>query len=463
MRSLLNTETIMFKGVQTRLLLSTLLLAAAVAAGVVCLFWELYPLTILCALGAFGALWMILRLYRYNLHKITFMFNAIESGDHSFRFTERGRNSYDKFFNMALNRIKDLLSQARTEAREQEKYYELILSSVVTGVLVINEKGSVFQTNGEALRLLGIHLLTHVNQLARVDETLPATLLSLRDGESRSLTLQNERGTTHLALQASPVTIRGERLTIVSINDIERQLDEKELESWVRLTRVLTHEIMNAITPVVSLSDTLLHLPGATEDIRGGLEVIHSTGKGLIEFVDSYRSFTRIAQPHLKLLYVKPLLERLKRLTEEDIRGKDIAIEIEVSEEDLMIQADENQVSQVLLNLMKNAAAAIGERSGGEGPGGAGSGTGGTGGAGGRIRLSACCDRDENVVIEVANNGSPIPPEVAEQIFVPFFTTKAEGSGIGLSISRQIMRLHGGSIKLLHSNERETAFALVFR
>lgn len=436
----------MFKGVLNKLLLSMLLLIFATACGVVCLYHGRYPLAVLCAVLAVFLMTVMLRLYLYNARKITFMFNAIESGDYAFRFTEGGRTSYDNFFNLALNRIKDLLLRARDEAREQEKYYELILSHVITGVVVVNEKGNVFQTNGEALRLLDVPVLTHVNQLYRLDESLPGIFLGLRSGDNQSVTVHNERGTSRLSLQASGVTIRGKRMKIVSINDIDRQLDEKELESWIRLTRVLTHEIMNAITPVTSLSDTLLHLHGdRDDDIRHGLEVIHSTSKGLIAFVESYRSFTRIPQPELKLLYVKKILDRLALLVAEHAREQDVRIDIDVETDELMIQADENQISQVILNLMKNAAAAIGQR------------------PGGWIRIKAYCDRDENVVIEVANNGDPIPPEVAEQIFVPFFTTKAEGSGIGLSISRQIMRLHRGSIKLLYSNDKETAFSLVFR
>lgn len=240
--------------------------------------------------------------------------------------------------------------------------------------------------------------------------------------------------------------IRRERMKIISINDIDRQLDEKELESWIRLTRVLTHEIMNAITPITSLSDTLLQLHGdKDDDIHRGLEVIQTTSRGLIAFVESYRRFTRIPQPDFKLLYVKKLLEQQVALGTEITPNEKIQIAIDVEPDDLMIQADENQISQVILNLIKNAVAALGGRSDGW------------------IRIKARYDQEKNVTIEVANNGAPIPPEVAEQIFVPFFTTKTDGSGIGLSISRQIMRLHHGSIKLLYSNNRETVFLLTFR
>ncbi len=436
----------MFRGVFHKLLWSLLCLLGSTVGGVVCLYEERYALAVWCAGIMVVSVVVLLRLYFYNARKLTFMFNAIESGDFSFRFSEEEQTSYDRTFNQALNRLKELSLKVRNEIREQEQYYELILSHVITGIAVLDEKGNVFQHNDEALRLLGLRVFTHVDQLCRIDESLPGLFRNLRSGDTQSVTIHNEQGTVHLSLQASAVIIRNREMRIVSINDIDRQLDEKELESWIRLTRVLTHEIMNAITPVTSLSETLLQLHGdRDDDIRRGLEVIQTTSQGLIAFVESYRRFTRIPSPELQLLYVKALLERLVLLLSDTVRERGIRIDIEMERDDLMIQADENQISQVVLNLLKNALTAIGER------------------AGGWIRIRAYCDRDECVIIEVVNNGEPIPPEVAEQIFVPFFTTRSDGSGIGLSISRQIMRLHRGSIKLLYSNERETAFALRFR
>ncbi len=436
----------MFRGVFHKLLWLLLGIVMATVGGVVAFYAARYSLVVLCAVAMLGCAILLVRLYFYNTRKITFMFNAIESGDFSFRFSEGERIFYDRAFNQALNRLKDLSLKTRNDIREQEQYYELILSHVITGIVVIDEKGNVFQTNREALRLLGMPVFTHIHQLYRVDEALPALFQGLGSGDTQSVTVHTERGTSHLALQASAVTIRGQRMRIVAINDIDRQLDEKELESWIRLTRVLTHEIMNAITPVTSLSETLLQLHGdQDDDIRRGLEVIQTTSQGLIAFVESYRRFTRIPCPEFQLVYVKKMLERLVLLASEPIRDREVRIDVEVDRDDLMIHADENQISQVILNLLKNALAAIGERSGGW------------------IRIKAYCDRNEQVNIEVSNNGEPIPPEVAEQIFVPFFTTRPDGSGIGLSISRQIMRLHHGSIKLLYSNEQETVFALVFR
>ena len=232
---------------------------------------------------------------------------------------------------------------------------------------------------------------------------------------------------------------------IIAVNDIDRELDDKELESWIRLTRVLTHEIMNAVTPVMSLSDTLLRLHGnRDDDTYRGLEAIHATSKSLISFVESYRSFTRIPAPEMELLDVRKFLERIVMLVSRQIEEQHIRVDIRVEPEDLILYADGNQITQVILNLLKNAAGAIGTREGGV------------------IALSAFCNDEEHVIVDVANNGEPISEEVSQHIFVPFFTTKEHGSGIGLSVSRQIMRMHNGSIMLKHSLAGKTTFMLLF-
>ena len=243
------------------------------------------------------------------------------------------------------------------------------------------------------------------------------------------------------------MTLQEKHVRIIAINDINSELDDKEIESWIRLTRVLTHEIMNSVTPIPSLSDTLLSLhQNVDEEIRGGLEVISSTGKSLIAFVESYRKFTHIPTPQPSLFYVNKFAERLTRLARHHNNYPNITIRIDVEPKDLIVYADENLITQVVLNLLKNAMQAIGHEQ-----------------ENGLILFKAYCDPNEAVILEVTNNGPIIPPEEAEHIFVPFFTTKEGGSGIGLSISRQIMRLSGGSIAL-RSNpaQRQTTFVLTF-
>lgn len=236
-------------------------------------------------------------------------------------------------------------------------------------------------------------------------------------------------------------------MRILAINDINSELDDKEIDSWIRLTRVLTHEIMNSVTPITSLSDTLLSIhEDADSEIRNGLEVISTTGKSLISFVESYRKFTHIPTPEPSLFYVQKFAERMTNLARHHNNFPNITININIEPADLIVYADEKLITQVVLNLLKNAMQAIG-----------------SGQPDGLIELKAYCNPDESVIIEVSNNGPTIPPEEAEHIFVPFFTTKEGGSGIGLSISRQIMRLSGGSIALKSNPAiNKTSFILTF-
>ena len=437
----------MFRGVASKLALVLLLLIAATVGATLLIIHDLWFYGILTAAVACLLLGGVFRLYRSNTRKITFMFNAIENNDYAFPVHPLRQFAFGRPVQpVALNRIKELLVKAKNEAIEREKYYELILERIITGIVVVNERGSVMQTNSEALRLLGLSVFTHLSQLDRVEEGLTEKFRALEVGEGTRVTLHHERGEVNLALQASEVTIRGTRLRIIAVNDIDRELDDKELESWIRLTRVLTHEIMNAVTPVMSLSDTLLRLHGnRDDDTYRGLEAIHATSKSLISFVESYRSFTRIPAPEMELLDVRKFLERIVMLVSRQIEEQHIRVDIRVEPEDLILYADGNQITQVILNLLKNAAGAIGTREGGV------------------IALSAFCNDEEHVIVDVANNGEPISEEVSQHIFVPFFTTKEHGSGIGLSVSRQIMRLHRGSLKLQHSTPRETRFRLVFR
>lgn len=392
---------------------------------------------------------VLLFLYRYYgryARRIAFMFNAIENEDYSIKFSSDSFSKNDRLVNESLNRMKNLLAKAKAEIAEKEKYYELIMNSVSTGILVLDERGYIFQTNKEALRLLGLSVFTHISQLDRIDESLGCLLKRALPGDKLHASFVNERGTVALFVRVSEVIIHDNRLRLVTINDINRELDEKEIDSWIRLIRVLTHEIMNSITPVTSLSDTLLDLhPGVDPEIRNGLELISSTGKNLISFVESYRQFARLPDPRPELLYVEKFIGSMVDLSRHQGNQETIDYRVDVQPADLIIYADEKLISQVVLNLLKNAVQAIGERKDG------------------LILIKARCMTDEEVVIEISNNGVPIPPEIAEQIFIPFFTTKEGGSGVGLSISRQIMRLSGGSLTLKPATSSLTTFILTFR
>ena len=392
--------------------------------------------------------WSVLgfyRFYTYNHRKVAFLLDAIENHDPSVHFYEQVVDKDSSQVNVMLNRIARILHNVRQETIQREKYYELIMDFVETGIVVLDDKGTVFQKNQKALKLLGLEVLTSVRQLSRVSEHLEKAFAEAHSGQKLQVEYATERGTMHLSMRVSGMVIQDKQLRIIALNDINHELDEREIDSWIRLTRVLTHEMMNSLTPVTSLSETLLSLPGAQadEELRQGLETIRTTGKGLANFVMSYRKLTRLPSPEPTLFDVYPFLLRMVQLAEHQHPCPNIRISLEAVPEDLMVFADESMLAQVMTNLLKNAIHAIGTSVEGE------------------IRLRAYVDDQDMIHIEVSNNGPEITPEMAEQIFIPFFTTKEDGSGIGLSLSKQMMRLQGGSIALLPYKDEWTTFAII--
>ncbi len=370
------------------------------------------------AVALLGAIVVYIRLwnrYRRNIGKVAFMFNALDNSDYTFRFPEKGQGADEQLLNTSLNRVKEILQHARNEQMEREKYFELILDSVDTGILVVEEeRGIVLRSNQAALDLLQMEMVTHIDQ----------TKEKMAGFSTRE---------THTIL-------KNRRVRIIGFSDIKGELANQEIDSWVKLTRVLTHEIMNTVTPIISLSDTLLK--NSQDEQRSGLQVINQTSKELVQFVENYRKFTHVPTPSPKLFYVAPFLDRMVSLVRPLLKaGNSIGTHIEP--QDLLVYADEGLVSRVVSNILKNAAEAIGEN--------------------GQITLRAYTNAQESVVIDITNNGPMIPDDVAAHIFVPFFSTKSQGSGIGLSISRQIMRVSNGTIDLVSDKvTRLTTFRLAF-
>ena len=387
--------------------------------------------------------WLLIRRNRRNMNRIKFLSEAVAGGDFSFIFPEDDRRRTDRIMAESLNRIREMLGKARQETIDKERYYAQILENVRTGIVAYDEQGFVMQTNEVAAKLFGLPVLTHIRQLDRVSDGLADMLLVAAAGDTRTLTLHDGESTRQLSLQVSQSRIRDRNLRILVVNDIHNELDNKEIDSWISLTRVLTHEIMNSVSPITSLSESLRELvPDKTSELYKGLDVIHSTGTGIEGFVESYRQFTHIPTPSPSLFYVRGLVERSVRLVQGGPEHVRIDFRWSVEPEDMLLHADENLVGRVLNNLLKNAVEAIGEESDG------------------CVEIRAFLNEREDVVIEVTDSGGPIPPEVEKRIFIPFFTTKTDGSGIGLSISRQIMRLSGGTLTL--RTKPHTTFTMTF-
>lgn len=368
--------------------------------------------------------------YRRNIKKVSFLFDAIDNGDFSFYFPTEKMNKEDNILHQSLNRIKLFLQHTREEQMEREKYYEQILNAVDTGIMVVDSHDNILQHNQAALRLLDTDVLTHMNQVKG----------KLKD--------------EHLAKHETQAMLKDKHVRIIALSDVSNELSNQEVDSWIKLIRVLTHEIMNTITPVTSLSETLLKELNSEElytaksssaeqaKLKQGLETIHKTGTELLAFVNNYRRFTHVPQPQPALFYVEPFLERMAMLCNHEV-------EIEAAPKNLLAYADESLISHVVTNLLKNAVEAF-------------NGLQSEPTTKASIRLHAYTNEQEAVIIDVSNNAGLIPDDIASHIFIPFFTTKPEGSGIGLSLSRQIMRVSGGSLSL-HQDKAQgiTTFRII--
>ncbi len=400
-------------------------------------------ITIIITIAWATTTWLLIRRNRRINNRIKFLSEAVAGGDFSFTFPEQKRRRSDRVLAESLNRVREMLGKARQETIDKERYYAQILENVRTGIVAYDEQGFVTQTNSAAASLFGLPVLTHIRQLDRVSDGLADMLLVAAAGDTRTLTLHYGESNRQLSIQVSQSRIRDRNLRILVVNDIHNELDNKEIDSWISLTRVLTHEIMNSVSPITSLSESLRTLvPDTSSELYKGLDVIHSTGKGIEGFVESYRQFTHIPTPAPTLFYVRGLVERAVRLVQGGPEHSRIEFRWSVEPEDMLLYADENLVGRVLNNLLKNAVEAIGE------------------GNDGWVEIHAFLNEREDVIIEVSDSGDPIPPEVEERIFIPFFTTKTDGSGIGLSISRQIMRLSGGTLTL--RTKPNTTFVMTF-
>lgn len=371
--------------------------------------------------------------------KVGYMLDALEDKELNFRFDEE--RVIGRKFNRTLNRLRNIFDKERREIIEQEKYFGLMLDHVRTGVTVVEDNGRVSYCNNTALQLLGIATLGHIRQLRTVSESLYKAFLSVTESSEERASYYNESGKMTISLTASSATIGRSKVRIIAFNDISSEIAENEQQSWTKLIRVLTHEIMNTVTPIASLSDTMLQLEEMNDEIRNGLDTISQSTKGLIRFVESYRNLTRVAAPVKKAFYLREAVERVINLTREEALISGSACSYLEKSDDIILYADEGQITQILINLVKNAIQADARQ----------------------IAITAEINQYEHIIINVTNDGRPISRESQEEIFVPFFTTKQEGTGIGLSLSRQIMRLHNGTLNLTGSDEKQTTFTLIFK
>lgn len=373
---------------------------------------------------------------RKLIGKIDFMSDALDSGETAFRYSEsRWRN---RRLNKSLNRLRSIFEAEKADIRERERYFGTMLDHVQSGVIVIDGE-KIDYSNTVAKGFLGMAEISSLRQIARISPDLANAFREASEMESRASFI-SERGTVQFSISACTAKLHGKEVSIVTFNDITREMENNESESWTRLIRVLTHEIMNTVTPVASLSSALSQNLDSysAEDIRSALGTIASSSEGLISFVQSYRSLTHISAPVRKAFYLKDLVNDSVNIAKANWPSVNVLYR-ELSS-DVILYADYGQMSQVLNNLIKNAVQA----------------------GAGNVSITASIDKREQTVIDIANDGEPISASGQEQLFVPFYTTKgSSGTGVGLSLCRQIVRLNGGTIKLSSSTPEATVFTIV--
>lgn len=402
-------------------------------------------------IGELGATWIVLGgavvaaltyivtralVRRKIIGKIDFMSDALDSGESAFRYSEDHWS--DRRLNKSLNRLRSIFEAEKSDIRERERYFGIMLDHVQSGVIVI-DGDKIDYSNVIARGFLGMSDISSLRQIERISPELANAFRSASETESRA-SLVSERGTVQFSISACTARLHGKDVSIVTFNDITLEMENNESESWTRLIRVLTHEIMNTVTPIASLSSALSQNLDAydTEDVRSALGTISSSSEGLISFVQSYRSLTHIAAPVRKAFYLRDLVNDSVTIAQANWPSARVSYH-ELSE-DIILYADYGQISQVMNNLIKNAVQA----------------------GASDIDITASIDKRERTVINVANNGEPISETGREQIFVPFYTTKGvSGTGVGLSLCRQIIRLNGGTINLTSSTLEATVFTIV--
>ena len=372
-------------------------------------------LLIICSLFQIGGL--VKKLNSFN-QKLRLFFDAIEDKDNMLYFPEHNVSKEQEKLNRSLNRINLLLSKTHSAYSKQEHFYRSLLEEVPSGVLAWDSSGKIIMANSAALSLLDCPQPSQYHQLE--------SLLQAQDKKSR------------LSLSQSQMKLQDETISILSIKDIGDELSDQESESWNKLSHVLTHEIMNTIAPIISLSQTLSTYPDINEKAIRGLRIIQAQSERLLEFTESFRHLSYLPQPEKKLFSLTATLQNLQELLSGDCKENHITFTLTCQPESIDMNGDKNQLSQVLLNLLKNSMQAL------------------EGKPDGTISIHA--HQDDRISIDITDNGPGILPELQEKVFIPFFTTKSEGTGIGLSLCKQIIRNHGGHLAIQESQPAKTVF-----
>lgn len=416
------------------------------------MYWHLenslIAAVLLCC--AFVSAYILVRFINKTNRQLSYFFNAVENNDSSIVFPQDvGDKSYRKLYE-SLNRVNNKIQEARIESGIKEQYFKTVVEHSATGIVSFDRDGNIETLNSSAKELLSCGTIGHISKF---ENDQVRVFFESADGVKSQTVITKINGKVrHLKFNVASIAFYGKQMSIVSVQDIRSEIDTKELESWIKLIRILTHEIMNSIAPITSIAATLKGYFKETdydisesmkEDTRDGLEVIEEQGERLMHFVQSYRTLSKLPDPQFETVSVETMLNKMKYLFSDKANEINVDIDISVAPYDLEITIDEKLINHVLVNLVKNGLQAMEENNGGV------------------LKLHAQRLINGKTIVMVADSGCGIEQELLDKIFIPFFTTKEEGTGIGLSLARQIMHQHGGSIDV-QQTDGETQFLLMF-
>lgn len=401
----------------------------------------------------------VIELYRFtnkSREELEQFVESVHYRDFSRHFDEKNAPVAVQPMRKGFNEINSTFKIISKERETQYQYLQKILELVDTGIISYNHnEGEVMWMNESFKQLLSIPYLKTIHSLEKRDPELYKEIISVKPGESKVSSINTDKNTLKVLLSATAFQTEGKLYKLIAFQNINEALDETESKAWQKLLSVMTHEIMNSVAPISSLAETLknrLHASlkelnnnsGSLDDLELGIDTIKRRSEGLLRFAETYRNLNKITNPNLKKIYVRDMFENLHRLMQPTFEQKHIELEIILKDPELTMEADTGLIEQVLINLILNAAEAVKEA------------------ASPRIQLSGYISTANKVVIKVADNGIGMSPDLMEKIFIPFFSTRKTGSGIGLSLCKQIMMLHKGSIKVQSVAGEGTAFSLFF-
>jgi len=446
----------MFKRVEFKIFIRILLLFVSLTIGSYLLVSKNYNYLLL--LG-FVILYQLIEFYRYHFKgqkELEQFVESIRYRDFSRHFSVRKAPLELRSLREGFNQITSTFKEISKEKETSFQYLQKILEMVDTGIMSYKvENGEIIWMNESLKKMLNLPYLKTVRSLIKRDKDLYEEVISLRPAESKIAIVHLENRSFKILLSATAFQTDENKFMLIAFQNINEALDETESKAWQKLLSVMTHEIMNSVAPISSLADTLKnrleksipHLDnkeGSVHDLEIGIDTIKRRSEGLLKFAETYRNLNKIVKPNLKKVYVRDLFENLYQLMEPTLEQKNIEMDIVLKDPGLTVEVDPSLIEQVLINLVVNAKEALKDRDEG------------------MIILSAALNNNNKVVIKVADNGAGIPKDILENIFIPFFSTKKTGSGIGLSLCKQIMMLHKGNINVHSVVGEGTAFSLQF-